>query len=114
MQPQQSPAEPARTGAGSEAALSETFRCADRSWDQRDRNTRAPAHRRCSMKSLTVSILLILCAPTLTGDRLQSEGVATAAVGDPVNIRHHGATGDGSTDDTFAVVKTFSDVCGSG
>ena len=66
------------------------------------------------MKPLTATLLLILCLPTLTGARLQSGGVAPDAAGDLVNIRQHGATGDGSTDDTAAVVRAFSDVCHSG
>src|SRR5262245_61753675 len=66
------------------------------------------------MKPLTATLLLILCSPGMTAERLQSRGDALAAVGDRVNIRQHGATGDGSTDDTSAVVKAFSDVCDSG
>jgi Pectate lyase superfamily protein len=66
------------------------------------------------MKPLTATVLLMLCSPTLVAERRQSGGVAHAAVGDPVNIRQHGATGDGSTDDTSAMVQAFSDVCDAG
>jgi len=66
------------------------------------------------MKPLTATLLLILCSPTPTAARLQSGRVAPDVAGDPVNIRQHGATGDGSTDDTTAVVRAFSDVCHSG
>lgn len=66
------------------------------------------------MKLLTAIILLTLCSATLAAGRLQSGGVAPATVGDMVNIRQRGATGDGSTDDTSALVEVFSDVCDSG
>ena len=57
------------------------------------------------MKLPTATLLLTLCSATLAAGRLQSGGVAPAAVGEMVNIRQRGATGDGSTDDTSAVAK---------
>ena len=66
------------------------------------------------MKPLNVALLLSLCSPAVTTPHLQSWETATVAIEDSVNIRERGAIGDGSTDDTSAVVKAFSDVCDAG
>ena len=66
------------------------------------------------MKPLTVALLLSLCSPAVTTQHLQFREAASVPIEDSVNIRQRGAIGDGSTDDTSAVVQAFSDVCDSG
>src|SRR5437899_4164802 len=64
------------------------------------------------MKRLMLAILLISCPAGILvlHGQLPGDSARTGLV----NLREHGAAGNGSTDDTAAIVSAFSGVCASG
>jgi hypothetical protein len=63
--------------------------------------------------------VIVLCAATLgvfLQQRLELQGVGRfPAIGtNPINVKEHGAEGNGTTDDTKSLVDVFRDVCASG